>query len=282
MHACGHDIHTSILYGLLIEVCKQRTDRNILFLFQPAEEVGIGAKMFLDNGIFSGYKIDYAFSLHITDEFPYGVIATRKGSLFSSSTEIDIDITGKSSHITTPDKGISALDAFLEFLFNVYELSQIKSGEIFLGIGKVSIGQARNVLPGNAKLEGTLRSLNSSYIRDFLDELRLLSEDISIKRGIKIEINEGAECPEVIVNSYLFDMLMQSLSLKFPFLVCETKLTAEDFGFFSKRFPSFYFWLGCRKDGKIYGLHSPYFYPPDSIIEKGIYALLECIKIIRF
>ena len=280
MHACGHDIHTAILYGLIIEALKQNINKNILFLFQPAEEAGIGAKMILDSSILSNYKVDYAFALHVTDEFPYGEIATRKGTLFSSSVELDINLTGKSSHIVTPDKGISVIPGFIDFVSKVRELEQVKSGGIFFGIGKVSIGEARNILPGNAEIEATIRGGSLLDIQNFLESFSSIIDSFSVKSGINVDLKKGATCPEVIIDDHLFDKLKDPLSLKFPFLVCSRKLTAEDFGYFSKIYPSFYFWLGSREGEDAFGLHSPYFYPSDSIIDNGIKAFLECINIL--
>jgi len=80
MHACGHDVHTSILYSFLSDVLETQPDQNILFLFQPAEEAGGGAMRFFETGIFNQFNIMNAFALHVSDEYPLGTIASTQGS----------------------------------------------------------------------------------------------------------------------------------------------------------------------------------------------------------
>jgi hypothetical protein len=74
MHACGHDVHTSILYGFTEYVTKSKIDKNILFLFQPGEEAGGGAEKVIDSGILDKFNITNAFALHVTDEYDKPVV----------------------------------------------------------------------------------------------------------------------------------------------------------------------------------------------------------------
>ncbi len=97
MHACGHDVHTSILYSFLEEVLKKKQDQNILFLFQPAEEAGGGAMEFFNTGVFDQFQIKNAYALHVTDEYSLGTIASTSGVLFASALEVDIDLIGASA-----------------------------------------------------------------------------------------------------------------------------------------------------------------------------------------
>ena len=82
MHACGHDVHTSILYSFLEAVLKKKPNRNILFLFQPAEEAGGGAMKFYNTGVFNQFQIKNAFALHVTDEYP---LSRRQHGVFPQS-----------------------------------------------------------------------------------------------------------------------------------------------------------------------------------------------------
>ena len=106
MHACGHDIHSAVLYGFLKYVIENKIDRNILFMFQPAEEAGRqGQKKILETKILDNYKISGAFALHVIDDYPVGTIASSAGVLFASAMEIDVEFFGANAHIAFPQEG---------------------------------------------------------------------------------------------------------------------------------------------------------------------------------
>src|ERR1035437_1422149 len=150
MHACGHDIHTSILYGLLKYVVENKTNKNILFLFQPGEEGGGGAERIINSGILSNYNIEKAFALHVTDEYEQGVIASSPGVLFASSFEVDIEFFGKSAHVAFPENGNNAFEALVLFLAKVNDLIKREEEKIIFGYGKVASGSVRNIVPAYA------------------------------------------------------------------------------------------------------------------------------------
>lgn len=277
MHACGHDVHTAILYGLIKSVIKEKIQQNILFLFQPAEEEGAGAKNVINSGVLSEYQIRFAFALHVTDEYPYEVIVSHKGSLFASSLELDIDFTGKSAHITEPENGINSLNALRIFLDESEKISNKYKDKILFGVGRVSAGENRNIIPDYAIIKSTIRGIDTSVITNFIEELFLISLDLEHKYDINIKFREGQKYPNVKIDSILYDRLKPVLSSKYNWMEGKTTFKAEDFGFYSQIYPSFYFWLGSRQN-KSYGLHSPYFLPPDSIIDVGINVFKSIIN----
>ena len=116
MHACGHDVHTSILYSFLEEVLNKKPNQNILFLFQPAEEAGGGAMEFYNTGVFNQFQIKNAYALHVTDEYPLGTIASTSGVLFASALEVDIEFIGERAHVAFPNEGKNAFNAMRKFL----------------------------------------------------------------------------------------------------------------------------------------------------------------------
>jgi N-acetyldiaminopimelate deacetylase len=275
MHACGHDVHTSILYSFLIEVLEKRLEQNILFLFQPAEEAGGGAMEFYNTGVFDQFKIKNAFALHVTDEYPENTVASTSGVLFASSLEIDIEFIGESAHVAFPDEGKNAFNAMRMFLDKSDELLSSTWDSILFGIGKYTAGNVRNITPGYSKLEGSIRGRGGGDVNKFLEKIKLILEGIKTRTGVHYKITMGAHYPEVIVEGNLYKKLRSVLSEEFNFIDCGSKMTGEDFGFFSKKWPSFMFWLGTYK-GERYGLHNPKFLPQDEIIETGknIYAMI--------
>jgi N-acetyldiaminopimelate deacetylase len=268
MHACGHDVHSSILYSFVSEVLQERPLKNILFLFQPAEEAGGGAMEFFNTGIFDQFKIKNAFALHVTDEYPIGTLASTSGVFFASALEIDIEFIGESAHVAFPEEGKNAFSMMRKFLDDNDKLSKEYAGEILFGIGKYYAGNVRNIAPGHAKLEGSIRGLSETKTINFLDELISILDKLKSETGIDYRIQKGAHYPEVIVDENLFKKLSSTLSKEYDFIDCGYKMTGEDFGFFSQKWPSFMFWLGTSK-GEKYGLHNPKFLPPNEAIEVG-------------
>ncbi|UCH65712.1 MAG: amidohydrolase [Ignavibacterium sp.] len=268
MHACGHDVHSSILYSFLTEVIEDKPNKNILFLFQPAEEAGGGAMEFYNTGVLNQFNIKNAFALHVTDEYPVGTIASTSGVLFASALEIDIEFIGESAHVAFPAEGRNAFNTLRKFLDQSDKLSEENKDSILFGIGKYFAGDVRNITPGYARMEGSIRGKSGEEINKFLDQITLILDKLKSTTGVDYKINKGAHYPEVIVDDNLYDILQSAMLEEYEFIDCGLKMTGEDFGFFSKKWPSFMFWLGTSK-GERYGLHNPKFLPSDEVIEVG-------------
>jgi N-acetyldiaminopimelate deacetylase len=268
MHACGHDVHTSILFGLLKYVVENKINKNILFLFQPGEEGGGGAEKIIKSGILNEYNIEKAFALHVTDEYNEGVIASTPGILFASAFELDIEFIGTSAHVAFPENGKNAFEGLTQFITKVKKLVAEQNEKIIFGYGKIVSGDVRNIIPGFAKIEATLRTLSRKKSEAFYNNIVTLLGTIETESGIKYKITTGSLYTEVDVDKKLYEECKKALTKKYEFIDCGYKMTGEDFGFISKLYPSFMFWLGTRTNEQ-YGLHSPKFLPGDSIIDIG-------------
>ncbi|MGE5499594.1 MAG: amidohydrolase, partial [Syntrophothermus sp.] len=244
MHACGHDVHASILYGFAEYVSKSRPDKNILFLFQPGEEGGGGAEKVINTGIFDKFNISKAFAIHVTDEYPKGTLASTSGVLFASAFEIDIEITGKSAHVAFPENGIHSLDALRRFLDKTDRLLTEQKERVIFGYGRVESGSVRNIIPAYTRAECTIRTLSRKKSQEFLEGLKAKLDEVAAETGITYKISNGALYSEVNVDDKLFRQLSTSLSKKYKFIDCGSKMTGEDFGFFSNIYPSMMIWFG--------------------------------------
>ncbi|MDP4196371.1 MAG: M20 family metallopeptidase [Bacteroidota bacterium] len=280
MHACGHDVHTSILYGFTEYVTKSKIDKNILFLFQPGEEAGGGAEKVINSGILDNFNITNAFALHVTDEYDKGTIASTSGVLFASAFEIDIDILGKSAHVAFPENGIHSFDALRLFLDEADKALKEQKERVIFGYGKIISGTARNIIPAYSRAECTIRTLSKNRSRQFYDRLLEILDDVKKRTGADYKVTEGTLYSEVIVNDELFKRLSKVLSQKHKFIDCGYKMTGEDFGFFSTLYPSMMFWLGTS-EGEHYGLHTPKFLPSDGIIEIGINIFKDILQEVK-
>ncbi len=270
MHACGHDVHAAALYGFLRHVVETRVNRNILFLFQPGEESGGGAKKIMDTDIFKSFNISSAFSMHVTDEYPSGSIASNPGVLFASAREVDIEFFGRSSHIAFPERGINAFNGLRMFIDMIDTIPKNEAVPFIFGIGKISAGGVRNIVPAHAMLEGSIRTLSSKISDDFYETLSHLLDSIKARTGIDYSIKTGSFYPEVKVADSLYSQIKKAASDKFDFIVSGYKMTGEDFGFISREYPSFMFWLGTGDGKTSAGLHNPMFLPGDESVQNGI------------
>jgi len=268
MHACGHDVHSSILYSFAKYVTENKIDRNILFLFQPGEEGGGGAEHVINSGVFNQFNISNAFALHVTDEYEKGTIASTSGVLFASAFEIDIELLGKSAHVAFPENGIHAFDALRVLLDEIDVILKEQTERVIFGYGKILSGTVRNIVPAYCRVECTIRTLSRKKSEEFLEKIVEILEHVSRTRGVKYNLLKGVLYSEVVVDSQLFNKLSKSLAQKHKFIDCGYKMTGEDFGFFSHIYPSMMFWLGTSQ-GEHYGLHTPKFLPDDSIIQAG-------------
>ncbi len=277
MHACGHDVHTSALYGLLQKVADTRPDHNILFLFQPAEEGGGGAVKTIESGIFDGFDVSKAVALHVTDDYKRGEIATSPGVLFASACEINILFKGKSAHVAFPERGINSFDALRVFLDRIQTYLKNQTERLIFGYGRVESGVARNIIPQLTKAECTLRALSYERNMQFLKKVEEILKVTESETGAETEIIRGPAFSEVFVDPDLYKDYTGALSSEFSITDCGIKMTGEDFGFISKKYPSFMFWLGIS-NGERHWLHTPYFFPDDWSVANGTNAFYTILK----
>jgi N-acetyldiaminopimelate deacetylase len=279
MHACGHDVHSAILYGTILEVMKKNIKKNLIFVFQPAEEHGGGAEKILKTGFLDKYNVKNAFALHVTDEYDFGTISSTKGTLFASAMEFDVFFKGVAAHCARPDKGKNALDAARIFLDQIEKMPKNPEIPLVIGVGKMQAGNVRNVVAPTAKIEGTLRSTDSKSCEKYRDDMINILNGIEKITGVKTTFEMGSFYKEVTVNSELYDRVENILKDDYKISDVGFKFTGEDFGFFTKKYPSFMFWLGTN-EGKQFGLHNPQFLPSSKIIEIGIDIYEKIIKCI--
>ena len=277
MHACGHDVHMAVLMGLIVKVASAKSRRNLLFLFQPAEEGKGGAQSILSEGLIQSYNVDSAIALHVASEMPVGTISSKPGIFFGIPQEFDVVFRGKAAHVAFPEKGVNALAAGLEFMnrisTSVAELARRE--RVLFNVGKAASGVIRNVIPAECRLEGTHRSL-STAARDAMNGfIKESAEQAAQIIGAKAEVELLCSYDPVVNNAALVGELQKACNkLGYNYLEAETAMTGEDFGFFTTLYPGLLFWLGSGCDKP---LHSDQFIPDDACIEVGIETLFSLV-----
>ncbi|MBC8384263.1 MAG: amidohydrolase [Candidatus Cloacimonetes bacterium] len=281
MHACGHDIHLTVLIGLIERVIENNVKENILFLFQPAEEGKGGAQEILKTGILDKYDIEEVFALHVSGKLPVGAISSKAGIFFANTEEFDVLIKGKDAHVAFPENGIDALNSGNEYYRTV--INRIKQNftiprSIICAFGKMTAGKVRNAVASECKLEGTFRTFFKDDREKIKGILERTASEISKKNGVKCELKYLSNYSAVKNNKFLYDKLKQNCAtLNYKFAEAEAVLAGEDFGFLTDKYKGLLFWLGARGD-KVFDLHSSSFLPDKKAIDVGIDVLASFLR----
>lgn len=279
MHACGHDIHMTVLMGLIRAVLLTKPKRNLLFLFQPAEEGMGGAESVLKEGILQTYEIRHAFALHVSGSLPVGTVSSKAGIFFAIPQEFDLIFKGKAAHAAFPENGRNALSGGLEFLRRINRfIGNLQLSEpVIFNIGVMQSGSIRNIIPDLCILQGTHRTL-SKQVRDLVNsELDGLSKEVAAELNLEAQLELLCTYDPVVNDETLVNLLRQAcLETGADYRESRTYMTGEDFGFFTSLYPGLLFWLG---GGELeHDLHSDRFLPNENCIPAGIdifYKLIE-------
>jgi N-acetyldiaminopimelate deacetylase len=278
MHACGHDIHMSILIGFMDWVLSAKPDQNLLFLFQPAEEGEGGAMAIIQTGIFNQFDIQYAFALHISGAYPTGTVASKSGIIFGIPQEFDISVKGKASHVALPQNGKDALLAATQFYQSMNQ-SVTKAFHpvepAVFHVGWMQAGTMRNSLAETCLMKGTTRTLSKANHQKMNELIIKTAEHISDIHELDIKVDFPNTYDPVINNKALNDMLISICDDEIHYREVEASMTGEDFGFFTSLYPGLLFWLGtdCSED-----LHSATFLPDEKSIDVGIEVYKRLLK----
>lgn len=266
MHACGHDGHMAIALELARRISKKQTlSRNILIVFQPAEETTGGAKDLCDTGVFLNYNVEAIFGLHLWPTVPAGEIFSRRNEMMSRSCEVKVTITGKSAHIAKAHEGIDAMAAGVEFYRRARDLEQSLPQDIFrlLNFGKFQSGSVCNAISGETRLEGTLRAFQDAVFYALQRGIREIAREVGATSGCAVEVHMNDGYPAVMNPPELYDKVRELV--EFQELPAPSMIT-EDFSWYQRHLDGMFFFLGT---GDSPALHANNFDFPEEILSKG-------------
>lgn len=267
MHACGHDGHMAMLLDLAVWLSQQKAlGHNVLLVFQPAEETTGGARDLCESGVFSQYKVQCIFGMHLWPDLPSGVIASRKNEMMSRSCEVTVEITGRSSHIAKADEGIDAMAAGVEFYRRAAAMEQALPPHLFrlLKFGRMESGTVRNAISGKTTLLGSLRAFQDDVFLSLRDGLSAIAREIEAETGCTVSVHTNDGYPPVWNPPALFEAV-EACGLSFHVLEKPVMIT-EDFSWYQKSLPGLFFFLGT---GPSPALHADTFHFDESILQKG-------------
>lgn len=282
MHACGHDIHMTVALGVLNWFTEHQPKDNMIFFFQPAEESENGGKVAYEMGVFEGkWRPDEFYGLHDNPNLPAGAIGCRMGTLFAGTTEVNVDLIGKSGHAAYPQKANDMVVAAAEFIGQVQTIVSRSVDPIEGGVitfGKLDAGTIRNVIAGRARIEGTIRGLTQKMIEHIVDRLKMVANGVATSYGAEVNIhfNQGGYLP-VENNDELTKRFIEFAKQdpETEFVETEPAMTGEDFGYLLSKIPGTMFWLGVDDTSQ---LHSATLNPKESSIPKGVNSIIRFLE----
>lgn len=287
MHACGHDGHMAMALAAACwvdEVLRGVHEgaacplpRNVLFVFQPAEETTGGARIVCESGVFEHYHADRIFGFHVWPDLPAGVIATRPGALLARASETHVTIHGTSSHIAKSADGNDALLAGAHFLTGVEALMAELSAEepCLLKFGLMQSGTVCNAISAETKVAGSLRVFSDEMFDRARAGVEECLADACATYGCTYDLDFADGYPPVTNDAALYDLAKSALGDTLE-LVPEPLLIAEDFAFYQRHLPGLFMLLGT---GTGIPLHSDEFRMDEDVLVHGLEtyrALLQC------
>ena len=274
-HRCGHDGHATILCGLAMRYGKQRPAKgNVVLLFQPAEETGLGAQSVINDPLFKELKIDVAFALHNLPGYAKHQIVLKKGCFASASQGVKLIFDGATSHASQPEKGNNpqrVITTLLDAFQKKYENLKRDKYRTTLTVTHVAIGEETfGVTPGHAEIWLTLRSQDDDSLKKLTDNTIALCEYVASEFKLKFSYSIHEAFPTTMNSAKETDVVEQvAKELKLSVnAIKEPFPWSEDFGRFGAVCPICLFGLGCGFEHE--PLHSPNYEFEDEIIDTGI------------
>jgi amidohydrolase len=284
MHACGHDIHTSVLLGtaIVLDKFKDSIKGNIKFIFQPAEETMQGAKLLIEEGVLNEPKVDNIICLHCWPYTDAGKIGVRHGPIMAAAERFEIEVQGIGGHAAHPHKAIDPIPIAAQIISGLQHivartLSPLESAVVT--IGQIHGGNADNIIANSVKISGTVRSLTPEVSKKIQETMIAISENTAKAFKGSAKVNYITGSPPVINNEELVDLLSEVVKENlgednFEYLP-EPSLGGEDFSFYLQHVEGMLFRLGTRSETEAThkSLHNPGVIFDEKSISTGIVTM---------
>ncbi len=280
-HACGHDGHMCILLELLEKLESAKTaSGSLVLIFQPAEETGKGAMGMIDTDFFEGLSIDFCYALHNIPGLPKSEVFAKEISFACASAGMRLEITGKTAHAAHPEDARNPLLAAakaLQMISKLPEDESISGFTLATSIALQSGDENYGTSPEKALLLMTLRAAANTDLHVMMEKVKDIASQIASEDGVECGLSFHEYFPATENDAHLKHLEHACNGADIPFHLLEKPFRwSEDFGHFSKCFPTAMFGLGSGKDCP--PLHASTYDFPDELIDTGSAVFLELFK----
>jgi amidohydrolase len=291
MHACGHDTHMAMLLGAATILAEMRDELpgTVKFLFQPAEEGAPegeegGADLMIKEGALQNPNVDVVFGLHINSQTEVGTIKYRPGPIMAASDVFRITVNGKQTHGSTPWTGVDPIVTAAQIINGLQTVvsrqAELTNEAAVVSVGKIEGGVRNNIIPEQARMVGTIRTLDTGMQDKVHADIRRTATNIAESMGAAadVEINRGYPVtdndPELTAQ---MAPTLERVAGAENVEVINPITGAEDFSYFQHEVPGLYFFVGGMPKGMDPAAaaphHTPDFYIDESGMQLGVRAL---------
>jgi amidohydrolase len=285
MHACGHDVHASWAVAAARLLREKPAIGDVLVVFQPAEEVGDGARAVLESGALA--NVAAIFGAHVDRRFEVGQVVAQAGALAASTDTFEVEIVGAGAHGARPHESADPIVASAAIVTALQTLVSRRLDPAQPGVvtvGTINAGTASNIIPDRARLTGTIRATTIAARTLLTRELVRMVGEIAAAYGVSATTTLGGGTPPIVNPERMAAVAAQAVSrvLGDAALVPlgTTNMGGEDFAVYMESIPGCFMRIGAREPGgRVIAAHSPGYYAAEGALFIGAAVLAESARL---
>lgn len=289
MHACGHDGHTAVLLAVAESLVRRREELpggKVIFIFQPAEEVGGGAEAMLADGILQGVPVDASIGLHLSSNHDVGKVAVSPGPSMAATDSFTVTLTGRGGHAGYPHQNVDTILMAAQVITGLQMLVSRETSPLenaVISITTVQGGNSHNVIPSEVELRGTIRTFGDELRERLMARLPEYTQAIAAASGGSSKIDWVSSAPAVVNDperTAIFQEVAEEALGAENVIELDPVMGSEDMSLWLRAAPGVFFWVGARNSELGFDLphHHPEFDIDEDSLENAILLLSSGVE----